>query len=126
MQRGDAVVAAEFHKLQVAGSIPAPATFSLKYNIAMERYISTGIVTQYCFTKTQNERQYERLFGKKIPFSELKEEIINQFPQIYDHKEDELSSHGFFTDLLRYRMRPDKFADAFFFSYRLSRLFDRQ
>lgn len=55
----------------------------------MGQYISTGIVYYYLFEKSEVEREYERLCWKKKPFSELKQEIINQmFPEIYDFVED--------------------------------------
>lgn len=56
----------------------------------MGRYISTGIVYQYCFSKEEVERQYTEHYWKKKPFSELKQAIIDQFfPDIYNHSEDE-------------------------------------
>ena len=56
----------------------------------MGRHISTGIVFQYRFSKTEIEQQYERRYRKKIPFSEIKQEIISQvFPDIYDHEEED-------------------------------------
>ena len=68
---------------------PTAAT-KQKNTFIMGRYISTGIVFQYRFSKTIIEQQYERRYWKKKPFSELKQEIISQlFPEIYDHEEDE-------------------------------------
>ena len=56
----------------------------------MGRYISTGIVYFYLFVKSDVEREYEKRHRKKKPFSEFKQEIIDQlFPQIYDYIEDE-------------------------------------
>ena len=68
----------------------------------MGRYISTGIVYFYLFEKSEVERAYERCSWKKKPFSEFKQDIINQlFPEIYDYWEDEkcyiLLFIGFFT-----------------------------
>lgn len=68
----------------------------------MGRYISTGIVFQYCFSKTEVEKQYERCFWKKKPFSELKQGIINQlFPDIYDHEEDDDYLYVYLSDSLK-------------------------
>ena len=56
----------------------------------MGRYISTGIVYQYCFSKEELERQYAKRYWKKKSFSELRQTIIDQlFPDIYNHAEDE-------------------------------------
>ena len=69
------------------GSNPTAATNIHK---SMGRYISTGIVYQYCFSKAEIEKQYAKHYWKKKPFSELKHTIIDQlFPDIYDHAEDE-------------------------------------
>ena len=68
----------------------------------MGRYISTGIVFQYRFSKTEVEQRYERCFRKKKPFSELKREIINQlFPDIYDHEEDDGYLYVFLSDSVK-------------------------
>lgn len=56
----------------------------------MGRYISTGIVFQYCFSKSSIESLYKKYFENKKTFSEFKQEIISQlFPEIYDYKEDD-------------------------------------
>ena len=61
----------------------------------MGRYISTGIVYQYCFEKAEFVRQNLWQWHRK-PFSELKNEIIGQmFPKIYDYEEDD--QHIYFT-----------------------------
>ena len=61
-----------------------------KNKTVMGRYISTGIVFQYRFSKTEIERQFERRFWNRKPFSEMKQAIISQlFPEIYHYEEDE-------------------------------------
>lgn len=56
----------------------------------MGRYISTGIVYQYCFEKKEIERDYQSAHWQQKPFSEMKDEIIGQmFPDIYDYSEDD-------------------------------------
>ena len=56
----------------------------------MGRFISTGIVYQYVFKKSDIEETYQREFWKKVTFSELREEIIEQmFPEIYTCDEDD-------------------------------------
>ena len=73
--------------LQIVGPMPDPHRIK---NYIMGRYISTGIVFQYRFSKAEIEHQYQRHFWKKKSFSELKQEIISQlFPEIYDHEEDD-------------------------------------
>lgn len=68
----------------------------------MGRYISTGIVFQYRFSKKKVEQQYERYFWKKQPFSELKQAIIDQlFPDIYDHEEDDDYLYVFLSDSVK-------------------------
>ena len=68
----------------------------------MGRYISTGIVYFYLFEKSEVERAYERCSWKKKPFSEFKQDIINQlFPEIYDYWEDENVIFFYLSDSLR-------------------------
>ena len=68
----------------------------------MGRYISTGIVYQYCFSKKEVERQYEQLFWKKKPFKEMRRTIIDQlFPEIYNCKEDEEYLYVYLSDSLQ-------------------------
>lgn len=68
----------------------------------MGRYISTGIVFQYRFSKTEIEQQYERRYWKKKPFSELRQEIISQlFPGIYDHEEDDDYLYVYLSDSVK-------------------------
>lgn len=56
----------------------------------MGRYISTGIVYQYCFKKAEFEHQYQRGYWRQKNFLEMKEEIITQlFPEIYNFEEDD-------------------------------------
>jgi len=56
----------------------------------MGRYISTGIVYQYCFEKKKIELDYQHEHWQQKPFSEVKDEIIGQmFPDIYDYSEDD-------------------------------------
>lgn len=67
----------------------------------MGRYISTGIVYQYCFSKSEVERQYENIHWEKKSFSEIKQQIINQlFPEIYDYEEDESNLYIYLSDSL--------------------------
>ena len=68
----------------------------------MGRYISTGIVFQYRFSKTEVEQQYERRFRKKKPFSELKQDIIDQlFPDIYDYEENDDYLYIYLSDSIK-------------------------
>ena len=71
-------------------------------NTIMGRYISTGIIFQYCFSKKEIEQEYERHFRKKKTFSELKPEIILQlFPEIYNHEEDEYYLYVYLADSVK-------------------------
>ena len=73
-----------------------------KNKTVMGRYISTGIVFQYRFSKTEIERQFERRFWKRKPFSEMKQAIISQlFPEIYDYEEDENYLFIYLSDSLK-------------------------
>ena len=68
----------------------------------MGRYISTGIVFQYRFSKTEVEQQYEIRFRKKKPFSELKQDIIDQlFPDIYDYEENDDYLYIYLSDSIK-------------------------
>ena len=71
-------------------------------NTIMGRYISTGIIFQYCFSKTEIEQEYERQFRKMKQFSELKPEIILQlFPEIYNYEEDEYYLYVYLADSVK-------------------------
>lgn len=63
---------------------PRPQSYCI-----MGRYISTGIVCQYCFSKKELERQYAKRYWEKKSFPELKQILIDQLPEIYDYSEDE-------------------------------------
>lgn len=68
----------------------------------MGRYISTGIIFQYRFSKMEVERQYQRLFWKEKAFSEIKQEIIDQlFPEIYDYEEDGYYLYVYLSDSVK-------------------------
>lgn len=68
----------------------------------MGRYISTGIVVQYSFSKVEIELQYEKHTRKKKAFSEIKQEIIDQLsPSIYDYEEDDDYLYVYFSDSVK-------------------------
>ena len=68
----------------------------------MGRYISTGIVYQYRFSKAEIERQYESNYWRKKPYDDIRQEIINQlFPKIYDSREDEEYLYLCLSDSIR-------------------------
>ena len=68
----------------------------------MGRYISSGIVYQYCFSKKEIELQYERLFWRKKSFVEMRQTIIDQlFPEIYNCTEDNEYLYVHLSDSIR-------------------------
>lgn len=68
----------------------------------MGRYISTGIIFQYCFSKSRIEQLYRKLFMKEKAFSDLKQEIIDQlFPEIYDNEEDDEYLYVYLADSVK-------------------------
>lgn len=68
----------------------------------MGRYISTGIIYQYRFSKAEIERQYMSNFGRKRQFGEIRHDIIGQlFPKIYDSREDEEYLYLCLSDSIR-------------------------
>lgn len=83
------------------GSNPTAATIQLNRN-TMGRYISTGIVYQYCFEKQQIESEYHERCWERKSFSEMKEELIKQlFPEIYNYREDDDNVYFTLSDSVR-------------------------
>lgn len=67
----------------------------------MGRYISTGIIFQYRFSKMEIEKHYEQHYRERKSFGKIKQEIIDQlFPEIYNYKEDDDYLYVFLSDLV--------------------------